>query len=244
MGAAKRKELISDTLREEYVLRYRGKAKKLARSILRRWRSRLDIEEVDSLVDLSLCEAANRFNPERGAGFMTFLFYHLRGNLIRAITFAVQKSNLPLIELDSLVTFEDEKVTAIDIADALTSECAPSPEDALYMQEMIALSRKSYEKLDDLEKSVLTQLFAEEVQMNDIARNLGYSRCHISRVKRRALEALHGEISSQMKVDDIILARPDFDDEETPRVVRRSMDRRKIVRRRPRSAEREIRAIK
>lgn len=244
MGAAKKKEIISDSLREEYVIRYRGKARKLARSILRKWRSRLDIQEVDSLVDLSLCEAASRFNPERGASFMTFLFYHLRGNLIRAITYAVQSSNLPLVELDAFTALEDEKANAMDIADALTSEETPSPEEALYRQEMIALSQKSFEKLDELEKSVLSQLFAEEVQMIDIARNLGYSRCHISRVKRRALEALHSEISGQMKADDIILERPDFDDEEAPRVVRRTMDRRKIVRRRPRSVESEVRVAK
>lgn len=244
MGAAKNKDKELESLRDEYILRYRGKARKLGRSLLRKWRSRLDIQEVDSIVDLSLCEAASRFNPERGASFMTFLFYHLRGNLIRAITSAVQSSNLPLVELDAFLGAEDDKANAMDIADALTSEETPSPEDALYRQEMVTLSQKSFAKLDELEKSVLTQLFAEEIQMIDIARNLGYSRCHISRVKRRALEAMHSEISGQMKADDIILARPHFDEDEAPRVVRRTMDRRKIVRRRPRTGESEIRVAK
>src|SRR5690348_15064745 len=74
-----------DCSKEELVLRYRMKARKLARSILRKWHSRLDLQEVDSIVDLSLCEAVARYNPAKGASFMTFLFYHLRGNLIRAV---------------------------------------------------------------------------------------------------------------------------------------------------------------
>jgi hypothetical protein len=47
-----------------------------------------------------------------------------------------------------------------------------------------------------------------------------------------------------MKADDIILARPHFDEDEVPRVVRRTMDRRKIARRRPKTVEGEIRAVK
>lgn len=60
--------------RTELVVGYRLKARKLARSILRRWHARLDVGEVDSIVDLSLCEAVQRFSPEKGASFMTFMF--------------------------------------------------------------------------------------------------------------------------------------------------------------------------
>ena len=234
---------MSPEMREEYVVRYRGKARKLARSILRKWRSRLDIAEVDSLVDLSLCEAVQRFSPDRGASFMTFLFYHLRGNLIRAITSAVQSSSIPMVEVDSLVALDEGgengnsrgAMNAIEIANALTSQEELSPDEALYRKEMIALSQRSYKHLDGLEQQVLTKLFAEENQMIDIARNLGYSRCHISRVKRRALEALYTDIANRMRVDDIALTKPDFEEEDLVTVPRRSMDRRKIVRRRPRS---------
>lgn len=250
-SAAKKKEaqatptlrVMSPEMREEYVVRYRGKARKLARSILRKWRSRLDITEVDSLVDLSLCESVQRFSPDRGASFMTFLFYHLRGNLIRAITHAVQSSAIPMVEVDSLIALDEGgegsnqrgAINAIEIANALTSQEELSPDEALYRKEMIALSQRSYQHLDNLEQQVLSKLYAEENQMIDIARNLGYSRCHISRVKRRALEALYTDIANRMRVDDIALTKPDFEEEDLVTVPRRSMDRRKIVRRRPRS---------
>jgi len=50
---------------------------------------------VDSIVDLSLCEAVKRFDPLKGASFMTFLFYHLKGNLVRAVAAAATSTAIP-----------------------------------------------------------------------------------------------------------------------------------------------------
>jgi len=85
---------------EALIIKYRLKARKIGRSILRRWHARMDLDEVDSLVDLSLCEAVKRFNPNKGASFMTFLFYHLKGNLVRSVATAAQASALPTGLLD------------------------------------------------------------------------------------------------------------------------------------------------
>ena len=48
---------------EALVMKYRAKARKLGRSMLRRWHSRMELDEIDSIVDLSLCEAVKRFDP-------------------------------------------------------------------------------------------------------------------------------------------------------------------------------------
>jgi DNA-directed RNA polymerase sigma subunit (sigma70/sigma32) len=95
---ARRSPGLTEEARTELVLTYRIKARKLARSILRKWHARLDLQEVDSIVDLSLCEAVRRYNPTKGASFMTFLFYHMRGNLIRAVTTAATANTLPSAE--------------------------------------------------------------------------------------------------------------------------------------------------
>ena len=57
---------------ERLILDHRDNGKKLARSILRRWRVRMPAEEVDSIVDLTLCEAAKRYRPEEGRQFHDF----------------------------------------------------------------------------------------------------------------------------------------------------------------------------
>lgn len=229
---------LSAREQEELVLTYRLKARKLGRSILRKWHARLDLQEVDSVVDLSLCEAVRRYNPNKGASFMTFLFYHMRGNLIRAVAAAATANAVPLPEVDSegAASKSDSTsyrgVNAIEIAEALCSHDYVMPDELLLKKEMVSISHDACSKLDSLEKEVIYRIYIQEQQLMDIASSLGYSRCHISRVKKKALETLYGDMSTSVHKGDeesMSQVRPNFDDDiETG-------ERRKIHRRRPRS---------
>ena len=229
---------------EALIIKYRLKARKLGRSILRRWHARMDLDEVDSLVDLSLCEAVKRFNPKKGASFMTFLFYHLKGNLVRSVAAAAQSSQLPT----GLV--EDEKterpsgdlmgeltlrgINSAEIAEAVSSQDAPQPDEALWRKQLHSQSSLACSKLDALEREIIKRIFIQEQQIMDIASSLGYSRCHISRVKKKALETLYDELRGSMNNDDLG-QRPSFDDEDEADIERRVAGRKAIHRRRPRS---------
>ena len=190
--------------REELVVQFRLKARKLARSILRKWHARLDIQEVDSLVDLSLCEAVRRYNPRKGASFMTFLYYHLRGNLIRAVTYAATLNTVPIREEHNEPLEEEGErsrrgyraANAIEAAEALCGSDHAMPDDALIKKELVGLSLKACARLDALEREVIERLYLEGRQLMDIARSLGYSRCHISRVKKRAAQRLKRNIGA------------------------------------------------
>ncbi len=237
------KSVLSYETRENLIIENRPRARKLARSILRRWHSRLDLEEVDSIVDLSLCEAAQRFNPEMGAGFMTFLFYHLRGNLIRAVTLAATANTVPINEVSSIADTDREfggnkaisLMNAVEVAGALNGHEYAAPDEALAKKELIGISKDAREHLDYLEKEVIERIYMNEEQLLDIAKDLGYSRCHISRIKRKALEALYNGMST-LAGEEVAGRRPDFNDddyEETPAAHKEI--RRKITTRRPRS---------
>ncbi len=181
------------------VLKYRVKARKLGLSILRRWHARLDLSELESIVDLSLCEAVRRFNPKKGASFMTFLFYHLRGNLIRAVSTAVQQSSIPTGDDFETVNGKGvlQGITATDVAEALCSNDSEMPDEALLRKEIMNRSYSAIARLDPLEKEVIERVFLKEQQLLDVAKGLGYSRCHISRVKRKALDCLFGDLSKE-----------------------------------------------
>ena len=234
---------LSDATREELIIQNRSRARKLARSILRKWHSRLDLEEVDSIVDLSLCEAAQRFNPQIGAGFMTFLFYHLRGNLIRAVTIAATANTIPIAEVNMLSGNESDRdfsgrkgkslMNAVEVAGALCGNEYVSPDEALSKKELIKISQNARENLDYLEKEVIERIYMNEEQLLDIAYDLGYSRCHISRIKRKALEALYNGMAS-LAGEDSLETRPNFEEEEEDLSARREI-RRKMTTRRPRS---------
>jgi RNA polymerase sigma factor (sigma-70 family) len=238
-----KKEPLTPRQREALVTKYRLKARKLGRSILRTWHSRLDLEEVDSVVDLSLCEAVRRFDPTKGASFMTFLYYHLKGNLVRAVAIAANSHSVPLFnpeDLEGVVAPEDQHfmghqfrtLTAAEVSEALTGAEAPLPDEVLWKKELGSKSHEAFLKLDLLEREIIQRIYIAEEQIMDIARDLGYSRCHVSRVKKRALETLYDEMKCSMKLDELP-ERPSFDeaDDGAPRVVvsnRRSVQRRLI----------------
>lgn len=190
--------------KSQMVIQYRLKARKLARSILRKWRARLDAEEVDSVVDLSLCEAVRRFDPTVGASFMTFLFYHLRGNLIRAVSYAATAYLAPIDDEAAFASDLKQEsfhgVSAIEVAQALTSTEQALPDEVLFQKEVADLSRKACINLDELEREVIERIFLQGEQLIQVAESLGYSRCHISRVKKRALHVLHGALSSVLEI--------------------------------------------
>lgn len=184
---------------EELILEYRTKARKLGRSILRRWQARLDLEEVDSVVDLSLCEAVQRFDPSKGASFMTFLYYHLKGNLIRTVTAAAQANFVPGQEIETRKGEEPKTITALDIVEAISGTDQRSPDDLLLQKELIHLSKDACARLDPLEREVIERLYLQGEQLMKIASSLGYSRCHISRVKKKALENLQDEMEQVLE---------------------------------------------
>ena len=189
---------------EELVLSHRENGRKLARSILRRWRVRMPSEEIDSVVDLSLCETAKRYSSNRGATFMTFFFYHLRGHLVRTVARAAQGNNV------FLAFAKNAGVDAGDIAQLSTETLhsyvpdyllfqhrdGETPENLLIRREKINQCRSACKKLYALEREVIDRSFGSEEALVDVAKSLGYSRCHISRVKRSALARLKGALAN------------------------------------------------
>ncbi len=201
---------LSDEQRQDLILENRSVARKMARSMLRKWRSRLDLLELESTVDLSLCEAASRFDSNRGVNFVTFLFYYLRGNLVRQITEAASASMTVSINDGENSDFNSDNgrasnqlIDAVEAAAALNSQEQLSPDEEFYRKELHAFSRKACDQLDHLEQQVLYRVFRFEDNIQELASNLGYSRCHLSRVKKRAIETLTKELSpviSEFKV--------------------------------------------
>ncbi len=204
---------------QSLILNHRENGRKLARSFLRRWRARLSLEEVDSIVDLTLCEAAKRYRPQRGASFMTFVFYHLRGYLVRAVANAANSNNIFFqLARQNGVEVEEIRDSSEAAFRAFVPDCASfglreteCPETLLMRKEQAEVCRQACAELDDLEKEVLTRSFADDQPLVDIARSLGYSRCHISRVKKKALERLEGVIlksTDQRKISDDLSRAP------------------------------------
>lgn len=237
---ARKKKVESLTKRqiENLILEHRESGRKLSRSLLRRWRVRMPLEEIDSIVDLTLCEAALRYNPTKGASFMTFLYYHLRGNLVRAITEATQ-SNQMFLNFSAATDGElSDWPKVVDSAacnvlpehEGIVKRDNETPEGAVIRGEREDFCIKAFEKLDELEREVLSRSFNKEESLVDIAKSLGYSRCHISRVKKTALDRLKIILET---LSDGDIGR-EFKKQAKPAVVSQRPERKKLAKRRSR----------
>lgn len=250
-------EIISEVIdprREEeirqLILDHRENGRKLARSILRRWRVRMPAEEIDSIVDLSLCEAARRYSSERGASFMTFFFYHLRGHLVRSVARAAQNSNAMHAFTKSTGgegnewshLGADNVWTIVPDFVGTNKSDAETPEHAMLRREKIKQCQTACAQLDLLEREIIDRSFSSEQPLVDIAKSLGYSRCHISRVKKSALERLKGmlhgtevEATKTVKVEEtpVTTARAAIGDRKhgSRRSRRRSVNRGRMPKR-------------
>ena len=111
------------------------------------------------------------------------------------------------------------QIEAISAVEALSGVEPIYPDSVLMKKELWQASLAACNKLDKLEREVIYRLYLKGQQVTDIAESLGYSRCHISRVKSHALESLRSilgikqdEISESARADELIL---------TPEVHRR-----------------------
>lgn len=164
---------------------------------------------------------------------------------MRAVASAAAASSIPLAvaELAEMNAFDGEEraraktmgLNAIELAEAVTSQEVLQPDEALWRKELTDKSTLACEKLDNLEREIIRRIFVQEQQIIDIAAALGYSRCHISRVKKKALDTLHDELRVVMNHNDYA-AMEDERTDELHEVELRIASRREVHRRRPRSA--------
>ncbi len=161
---------------------------RLAWKFLHHWRIRLFEDEVRSIVGLALCEAALRFNRDFKTSFRTFLFYHLRGCLLKEISDKIKQSHSRRSLVAALIEGDDDR-KAVETEDLSFVERF-TPEAALQEKQTSKVCWEATQQLDELEQQVLLRHFVEEDSLNQIAENLGYCRCHISRVKHKALEKM------------------------------------------------------
>ena len=172
------------------IINHQEHGKRLAWSFLSSWRIRLPQDEVVSVVGAALCEAANRFDPDRGVDFKTFFFYHLRGMLLKEISRVIQEQKTLHFVPHTVVTGAPSNDSTIYSSWAFPVVDTNNPEKILEKRQVAARCWEACSELDPLEQEVLVRFFGYDEPLVRIAKELDYCRCHISRVKSRALSKL------------------------------------------------------
>ena len=175
---------LCDIDREALVMNHRARALSLARGMLAKWRASLEVVELCSLVDISLCEAAARFDAGAGASFFTFFYFYLKGNLVKAV---VSRSDKRLVFVESY----DLPIDGTE----LDSDCAKQrAEQSLERQQISHLAENICRSLKGLEHHVIWGTFFEHKTPGELTRETGMTRGHLSRVRKNALAKIRRKL--------------------------------------------------
>ena len=195
-----------NTKKVNLILAYREKALKMTRGFLKKWGSHIEEDELISVSDLSLCEAASRFDESRNVSFITFLFYYIKGNLVKAV---INSSIINGCDRDTYLERNGEReystaqnklqeILNNEVAECTMGSSNDTPVDLLLKKELYSISKEACDVLDDVEKKIIEKIYLKGEQVINVAKELGYSRCHISRIKRSALEGLEKAINKKL----------------------------------------------
>ncbi len=179
------------------VLEHRMLAKRIAKAMLKKWRSYYEPDELQSIVDIALCEAARAYRPEVGAKFSTFYFYHLKGRLVREIVRQRAQRKLSAARLPQMLASGDEhEEPSLEALGKEPNRLSPEidavagPDDVYYRKQLLDLSNQALATLGELEREIIRQLYFHGETSVTVARKLGYSRGHVSRLHSRAIKKL------------------------------------------------------
>ena len=206
---------------DELVLDHREHGKRLAWSFLSSWRVSMNPDEVISVVGAALCEAANRFDPDKGVAFKTFFFYHLRGMLLKEIARVIQEQRVLQFVPHSSVTDAPNTEQMVYTNWSFHLVETNNPERVIEKRQIAGVCWEACSTLDELEQEVLVRYFVYDEPLVDIARELKYCRCHISRVKSRALAKVAKVLKAKLKNPEQDPAEPEQEQELDEHTLRR-----------------------
>ncbi len=185
------------------VTRYRAECIRLALSMLRRWKCRIERDELQSIVDVAVCDAASRFEPTRGVAFMTFLYYHLKGNLVKSIRTRSDRTTVLIDDLGRSGEWSDatgrEYYTEDSFAYASRTAEPLISEEILYERQLLKLCRQVCESLVGAERDVILRTYFDGDDMDKVMAATGYSRGHICRIKKGALAKVRRRVEAQTR---------------------------------------------
>jgi RNA polymerase sigma-B factor len=176
--------------RERLIAQYLPLVRRVARRHLGRGEQFEDLVQVGSI---GLIKAIDRFQLERGVDLASFAVPTIDGEIKRHLRDRAWPIRVPrrLQELDPSL-----KIRVTELVDGQNGEFDRESElDRGYElgEDRVALAR-SFRVLDERERRLLRLAFFDGLSQARIAREVGISQIHVSRLTRRALAKLRAEI--------------------------------------------------
>jgi len=188
-------KLLSLEEQRQLVVTHFIDGKQMAAAMLKKWGAYLEEQELDSIVGLSLCEAASHFKPKLGVRFTSFLYYYLKGNLIRSIV-EKKRSNGNNIQEHNDCSSYVKHTSTVHAELCLGNLAANSevPYFSLFRQQIVTKLSSAISHLNQSEQKVIKGIYIDGTRATVLADQLQVSRSYVSEIKARALRKLREEL--------------------------------------------------
>jgi RNA polymerase sigma factor for flagellar operon FliA len=203
---------------ENLIEMHIGYAHAIAADMLKRYPASVDRRDIESAVELGLVQAAKAYDLSRGISFTTFAYYRIRGAIydeLRGIhraskfeeaanEYMADYTSAPSPSSASQPLHEEVREIGARIVTTylLSLESRPqapaaslnlSPIDQLLRNEQRDQVRSALWRLPEKQRQVLEAYYFRDLTLEEIGKQLGWSKSWVSRVHARGLKIMGGE---------------------------------------------------
>jgi RNA polymerase sigma factor for flagellar operon FliA len=164
------------------VARHLELARRAAGRVYPRVRGLVSFDELRALANAGLTEAAERYDPARGATFTTFAWYRIQGAILDGLRRSTGRASAPPPRVVSLDALRDRGFDA--------AGDAPAPGDGIDRARRAARLRAAIARLPDRPRALVTKHYFEGKSLLEAGAELGVSKSWASRLHAQAIDRL------------------------------------------------------
>jgi len=178
-----------DVVAHDLIARHLELARRAAGMVYPRVRGRVSFDELRALANAGLAEAADRYDPGRGATFATFAWYRIHGAIRDGLRASSQRRAAAPPAVVSLDSLRDRGFDA--------AGDAPGPGDGLDRARRAARLRVAIAQLPDRPRELVTKHYFEGKSLLEAGAELGVSKSWASRLHAQAVGRLRALIGGE-----------------------------------------------
>ena len=162
----------------DIILANREVALKMAFGMVRRMGIEMSRDEITSLSDMAICEAALRYRPMPDASFSTYSYYFLKAEIRKELKMHLHAT----LENNAHPEFQSEDSSSEEsyVETRVSAKQEMCPERRLQAKEVV----RSLTVLNPVEQTILLSSVYQKKPISEMAQELGYSRGHLFAIKK------------------------------------------------------------
>lgn len=166
--------------------------------IARQFDGTLELDDLITLGVEGLLQAAERYQGDKGAKFVTFAYLRIRGQMLDGIPalLPVRRYDAPIWANDTEEAAQTVQVSLKSTALELGDDDAPSAVEQLLTQEAHAALRRAIAELGARERTLIERCYFQDEQLTTAATDLGISKSWASRIQTQTLHTLQARLAA------------------------------------------------